>query len=366
MRLCRTLPVVAVALLASSGAFAMFRAADLVIVPVAAATTGLSGSHWKSDLEIMNVDSVNIDVEIVLLECCGTDNSVWFANMANHLGGRASDGFGHVNTALADIPPGRAVYINDVVGSSAGFGLAGVKGALLIFAYQANTLSSPPGGVPRNIVVNSRSYDSGTNTSGTAFTFGQEVPGIPWYYYLDPSKKSTGLDHLVFTGLREDASYRTAIGMINLSDRTTSLSVQLTLTGQDGTQIGVQSVTMPPLAHDQEDQAIITLFGKTLADAIQGATLDVQVPVYISGADSPAPALMAYVSRIDNVSNDAIMVEQAYTRPLPWDCVFNGNCTGLASGMSLLPSPAGVRARAEDAAAAPLPPHVRPPAPRNR
>jgi len=50
----RTLPMVLLGLLASSGAFAMFRAADLVIVPVAASIAGLNGSNWTSDIEIMN------------------------------------------------------------------------------------------------------------------------------------------------------------------------------------------------------------------------------------------------------------------------------------------------------------------------
>ncbi len=363
MRWCRTLSVAAVALLASSGAFAMFRAADLVIVPVAASIAGLNNSNWRSDIEIMNVDTVNIDVEIVLLECCGGDNSAWFADIKNHLGGRASDGFGHVDTSLADIPPGHAVYLNDVIGTS--FGLSGTKGALLIFAYQANTLMSPPGGVPKNIVVSARNYTFGTDSTGKTFTYGQHIPGIPWYFYLDPTKKSKGFDHLVFSGLREDASYRTAIGLVNISDRTTSLDVQLTLTGKDGTQIGVQSLTMSPLAHDQEDQAIINLFGKTLADAIQGATLDVQVPAYISGSASPAPALIAYLSRIDNVSNDPVYIEQSYKVPLPWDCVFNGNCTASAAALAVSPVRLGASTSAPEPAA-PATPHLRPPTPLGR
>ncbi len=362
MRWSRTLPVVAVALLASSGAFAMFRAADLVIVPVAASIAGLNGSNWRSDIEIMNVDSANIDVEIVLLECCGTDNAAWFADIKNHLGGRSSDGFGHVNTDLANIPPGRAVTINDVIGT--GFGLSNTKGALLIFAYQANTLGQQ-GGVPMNIIVNTRSYTFGTDSTGKTYTYGQQIPGIPWYIYLDPTKKGLGYDHLVFTGLREDASYRTAIGLVNVSDRLTSLDVQLTLTGKDGTQIGQQAITMSPLAHDQEDQAIINLFGKTLTDAIQGATLDVTVPLYISGAASPAPALIAYVSRIDNVSNDPVYIEQAYTKPLPWDCVFNGNCTAAAAALALNPLRLGSPSAAPEPKA-PAVPHLRPPTPRTR
>jgi len=363
MRLSRTLPILVLGSLAASGAFGMFRAADLVIVPVAASIAGLNGSNWRSDVEIINVDTVNIDVEIVLLECCGNDNSSWFSDIKNHLGGRSTDGFGHIDANLQNIPPGRAVYINDVIGTD--FALSSTKGALLIFAYQANTLASPPGGVPKNIVVNTRSYTFGTDSTGKTCTYGQQIPGFPWYYYLDPGRKSMGLDHVVFSGLREDASYRTAIGLVNISDRTTSLDVQLTLTGQDGTQIGQEMLTMPPLSHTQEDQAIINLFGKTLTDAIQGASLDVSVPLYISGADSPAPALIAYVSRIDNVSNDPIYIEQAYTRPLPWDCVFNGNCSSLATGLSMMPLQPGVQAAAQGSAV-PHGPHLRPPAPRSR
>ncbi|HVN74870.1 MAG TPA: hypothetical protein VMT19_01035 [Thermoanaerobaculaceae bacterium] len=363
MRWSRALPIMAVGVLASSGAFAMFRAADLVIVPVAASIAGLNGSNWRSDIEITNVDTVNIDVEIVLLECCGSDNTTWFANIANHLGGRSTDGFGHVDTNLADIPPGRTVYINDVIGTD--FALSNTKGALLIFAYQANTLSSPPGGVPKNIVVNTRSYTFGTDSTGKVYTYGQQIPGLPWYYYLDPGKKSMGLDHVVFSGLREDASYRTAIGLVNISDRTTSLDVLLTLTGRDGTQIAQETVVMPPLSHDQEDQAIINLFGKSLTDAIQGASLTISVPLYISGAAQPAPALISYISRIDNVSNDPIYVEQAFTKPLPWDCVFNGNCSSMATGMSLAPLQPGAQATPQ-APVPPQAPHLRPPSPRAR
>ena len=335
MKLAHALPVAAVGLLMSSGAFAMFRAANLVVVPAAASTAGLNGSNWRTDVEILNVDTVNIDVEIVILECCDTDNTAWFDDIKNHLGGRTSDGFGHVDTKLENIPPGRAVYLSDVVGT--GLGLTNVKGALLVFAYQAGTLltTTPPGGIPKNIVVNTRTYTSSTDASNKTSTYGQQIPGLPWYDYLDPGQKSKGLDHVTFTGLREDTAYRSAFGLVNISDRTTSLSVQLTLNATDGTQIAQRYFTVSPLAHYQSDQAIINFFGKALTDAIQGATLTVTVVSYLSGAEFPAPALMAYVSRVDNVSNDPIYMEQAFTQPLPWDCVFNGNCQASSSGLSM-------------------------------
>jgi hypothetical protein len=350
MRWLRTLPLVALGLLVSSGAFAMFRAADLVVVPVAAAIPGLNGSNWRTDVDIMNVDTTAIDVEIVLLQCCGLDNSAWFLNIANHLGGRKVEGFGHVDTKLAGIAPGASVRINDIIGTD--FGLTSTKGTLLIFAYQAGTLmtTNPPGGVPKLIVVNSRSYSLGTDTSGNTLTYGQEIPGLPWYDYIDVGKKARGLDHAVFQGLEEDARYRTAVGVVNMSDPQTSLDVVLTLNASDGTQIGnTQYITLSPLAMDQYDQAIINLFGQTLDAAISGATLTASMDAYISGAAVPVPALMVYCSRIDNNTNDPVYLEQSFTKELPWDCVFNGNCTSVASALGLTRSPAAA------------PTHLRPP-----
>ena len=350
MRVVRTLMLGVLGTLAASGAFAMFRAADLVIVPVGASLPGLYGSNWKTDLEIMNVDAVPIDVEIVILQCCSTDNTAWFNDITNHLGGRTEDGFGKIDAKLKDIPPGRAVDINDVVGTD--LGLTSTKGALLIFAYEASTLmqTNPPGGNPKLIIVNSRSYSYGTDSTGKPLTYGQQVPGLPWHDYIDPGKKARGLDEAVFTGLREDSAFRSAIGLVNVSDELTNIDVELTLNGQDGTQIGQQFIALPPLAHEQFDQAIINLFGKALTDQISGATLSVIVDSYTSGSLNPTPGLIAYVSRIDNNTNDPIYIEQSFTKAFPWDCIFNGNCTSVASGLKLSPTTAPA-----------VPPHLRPP-----
>ena len=350
MKSSRTLLLVVLGLLVSSGAFAMFRAADLVVVPTAGSIPGLSNSNWKTDLDIMNVDTVNVDIEIVYLQCCNNDNSSWFYNIANHLGGRKEDGFGHIDTKLENIAPGAAVHIDDIIKSD--FGLDNTKGALLVFAYEAGSLmkTTPPGGNPKLIVVNSRNYSFGTDANGKPLTYGQEVPGLPWHDYIDINQKSRGLDHAVFTGLEEDAAYRTAIGLVNISDPLTSLDVVLTLNASDGTQLGQQTVQLYPLAHDQYDQAIITLFGKTLADAITGATLTVSMDFYVSGAKAPVPALMAYCSRIDNNTNDSVYLEQTFTKAFPWDCVFNGNCASVAAGLGLSRSPVPA-----------APTHLRPP-----
>ncbi len=135
--------VVLAAMAAATQGWAMFRAADLVIVPVAASTAGLQNAVWKSDVEILNVDTVAVDVSVVLLPSGGGTNIYWYNDIENALGGRESDGFGHIDAKLKDIQPGRAVVLENVVQTVWGDGL---KGALLIWACEANTFSTttPP------------------------------------------------------------------------------------------------------------------------------------------------------------------------------------------------------------------------------
>jgi hypothetical protein len=314
--------------LAASGSMAQFRAASLVVVPAAASTAGLNNSSWHTDVDIRNVDTVPIDVEIVLLTSGNYNNYTWYADIANALGGRSDDGFGHIDEALADIAPGRVVTLNDIVKTTWG---DGQKGALLIFAYEAGTLMStdPPGGVPRNVVVTSRTYTLETDSDETPLTYGQEIPGLPWYDYIDPSQKAKGLDHVTFTGIREDADYRSNLGLVNVSDPLTTLGLTVTLAASDGTELKTITTFLEPLAHVQYDQAVRGLFGITTDDApsVVGATITVSVTTWQSTAENQTPALMAYVSRADNHTNDPVYLEQAFDLELPWDCVFNGNCS---------------------------------------
>jgi hypothetical protein len=318
---------------AAPPAQAMFRAADLVVIPAAASISGLNSSQWRTDVEIMNVDTVAVDVEVVFLECCGTDNAVWFDTITNHLGGRKEEGFGYINDSLKDIQPNRAVTISDIITPNWG---AEQKGALLFFAYEAGSLlkTTPPGGNPKRILVNARTYSVGTDASGNAVTYGQHIPGMPWYDYIDPQQKSKGLDSVLFSGIREDTAFRTDLGLVNLSDRLTSLDVTLTLFAADGTQMDQQALILPPLSHVQYDQVANTLFSVASGTPLVDATLQVAVTSYSTVAQDPTPGLIVYVSRIDNVSNDPIHIEHTFTKELPWDCVFNGNCTSTA-GLTL-------------------------------
>lgn len=337
MKLHRALLVVVLSVVTAAGASAMFRSSDLVVVPVAASTLGLQGSDWHSDIEIMNVDADPIDVIIVYLPTGNQDNRLWYQNMDHVLGGRSDDGFGKINDKLKDIPAGNAVVIEDVVKVTWG---DNEKGTLLVFGIKAGSYkqTTPIGGTPRKILVNSRTYSLSRNAEDKPLTFGQSTPGIPWYYYIDPGKKAKNLDHVVFSGIREDASYRCALGLVNISDSLTSLSVKVTLKNPDGTVLDEETVLLQPLAHTQFDKFLYSnLLNQPADKTINGGTLTVAVASYLSSAENPTPALLAYVTRTDNLTNDPVYLEQRFEPELPWDCVFNArNCpTPAASSLDV-------------------------------
>lgn len=308
-----------------------FRAADFVIVPAAAAAPGLQNAIWRTDVEIMNVDEVPVDVMVVFLPTGNIDNNYRYTNFAYHLGGRSEDGFTKVDPKLKDIQPGRSVVLENIIEAHWG---ANTVGALLFWAYKAGSFkqTNPPGGEPRKILVWSRTYNRKTAEDGSVSTFGQGIPGIPWYYYINPSKQAQGLNRVVFSGIREDASFRTNIGLVNISDRLTSLEVELTLYGADGTKLKDLGIVLNPLAHEQFDQAVKEGFFRLDRDLPFG-TLEISVKGWRSTAAEPTPALLAYVSRVDNATNDAVYLEQTFTKEFPWDCVFNGNCSGVAQAL---------------------------------
>jgi hypothetical protein len=356
MKVLRVLLAVAVVALVSSSAVAMFRASDLVIIPVAASTTGLNSSDWHTDLEIRNVDVDNIDVEISFLPTGGSNNKDWYQAIANSLGGRASDGFGHVDTKLMEIKPGFAVTLPDVVNTTWG---ANQKGALLIWAYKAGTLltTTPAGGTPRQITASSRTYTLSKNADNKSLTYGQDVPGLPWYYYVDPYKATQKLNYVVFTGIEEDASFRSSFGVVNVSDPLTSITVRITLTKEDGTEVGSEDQVFDPLAHVQYDQFLYGLFTQATTVTIANATLTIKAVEWSSTGSNPTPGFMAYVTRIDNLTNAPTYREQAFEPELPWNCIFNGlQCpTPVPTATPSSVIGLGVRSTA--------PRHLRPPVP---
>jgi len=204
-------------LLGALPAEAQFLAADLIYVPAAAHTSGEGTSEWRSDFFISNVEGdVAIDVALVFLPSGLTSNAFRFTDRSTWLGGRESDGFGNIDPLLADIPAGGTIVLRDPIGNyfldETG---AGTSGGFVIFAYEANTLEDDGTRVLKNAIVNTRVYtptvfyrpdpvNEGEFIQETG-TYGQTLPGVPWYNLADPSAHGIvrvarlldGDDHLV-------------------------------------------------------------------------------------------------------------------------------------------------------------------------
>jgi hypothetical protein len=330
---------------------ASFHASDLIYIPAVAHNEGLEGSFWRTDLYITNVDDVDIDILLVYLPSGLVNNFNVFNDRTLWLGGRSSEGVGSVNEALADIPPDGTVILEDVVGTYWPEQLAeGGLGALVIFAHEAGSLDDDGNRVFRNAVVMSRTYNQTTvyqpdpDNEGEFLevpaTFGQTVPGVPWYNLADPAAVSEELGDFSFqilTGGTENQDFRYNVGVLNASDPQTLLTVTVQpfqpsgepfLDELDNPQI--TTITMPPLSHFQWTQILRSIFG---LEDVEQVMMKVSILRWSSTSDSATPALTSYGSVIDAVTNDATTVLPSFASPFNVECMFPSEKRAIGDGM---------------------------------
>ena len=331
------------ALAVSSPAWGSFNAAELVYVPVVAHVSGANGSTWRSDVTIHNLDAaeVPVDVAILFLPSGQVDNEPRVRDRSTMLGGRESDGFGHVNEALADIPPGGSVMIRDIVGEYwEDVPAVGGSGALIVFAYEAGTLQSDGSNTPRNVVVNTRTYTLDTvlvadpDNEGEYLevpaSYGQTLPGVPWYNLADPAvvREDIDLSFQVLVGGAENDDYRYNVGVVNASDPQTRITVQLKPLQPDGTAFPsafggdlVSTVVLPPLAHVQFNQVFPSLLG--LVTELENITIQVSILAWETSSVRPIVGMTTYGSYVDNSSNDPTTVLPTFAYPYDIDCMWS-------------------------------------------
>jgi len=327
-------------LLVTAPALASFQAADLIYIPAAAQTAGTGAAVWATDLYITNVDQVAIDVAMVYLPSGLTSNGGYFVDRTFWLGGREEDGFGFINEALADIPPNGTVVLRDVVGEYwvDQAGLNGL-GGMVIFAYEADTLEDDGTRVFRNAIANARIYNDTLlwepDPDGHGFTeepasFGQSMPGVPWYNVADPAAISDERDltYMVLTGGEETDRYRYNVGLFNVSDPQTQITVALEAFQANGEPyvddegnplIALQ--TVPVLAQLQWFRAFSTLWG---LDEVESAIIKISFVAWQSSSPDPVPGFIAYGSMIDNSVNDPTTIMGAFGEPYDVECVWPG------------------------------------------
>lgn len=320
-------------------AAAQFLAADLIYLPAATHTNGEGTSRWRSDLFITNVEAdVDIDVALVYLPTGLVSNSHRFIDRSTWLGGREDDGFGFVDPLLADIPPGGTVVLEDPIGEY--FDADGEirnSGAIVIFAYEANTLEDDGTRAFKNAIVNSRVFTPFTfflpdpDNEGEFLeekgTFGQTLPGVPWYNLADSSAVGENGDFSfqLFTGAVEDRKFRYNVGILNASDPLSTINVVLKpiqgngepFLDENDNEIS-QAIIMPPLAQVQYNKVMSNLF--EIDGAPNDVTIEVRVVGWVSGSNQPIIGMTAYGTLIDNHTNDPTAILPAFAYPYNIDC----------------------------------------------
>jgi len=338
------------ALMLAIPAHAQFLAADLLYVPGAAHTDGENDSQWRTDLFITNVEQdVDVDVAIVYVRTGNVSNSQEFVDRSTWVGGTENEGFGTVDPALADIPPGGTIVLEDPIGTfwpneqgTANFG------ALIIFAYESGTLEDDGSRVLKNVIVNSRVYTPTTfyqpdpDNEGEFLevrgTYGQTLPGVPWYNLADPSAVSDEGDFSfqILSGAAADEDYRYNLGILNASDPLTSITLVIQPFKGNGEPFldendnpVLRPLTMPPTSHVQYNSVMSNLFG--LEDVPNDTTLDVSFVSWESANSMPVVGMTIYGTMIDNQTNDSTAILPAFAFPYNVDCQWSSSAEGKSA-----------------------------------
>jgi hypothetical protein len=330
--------LVVVFVLGAGQAAGQFLAADLTYLPAVTHTNGEGESRWRSDVFITNVDDVDIDIAIIYYPTGATNNSGVFEDRELWLGGREADGFGFVNPELADIPPNGTVVLSDIVAEYWAT-LDGVPqtGALVIFAYEADSLEDDGTRVYKNAIANSRVYtpfifyEEDPDNEGEFLpvngTYGMSLPAVPWYNLADPSVVGDNGDFsfLLLTGAKSDARYRYNVGILNASDPLTEITVLLQpfhgngepyLNENDSELFRV--LVLPPASHFQYNSIFRQQFG--LDEVPDDTILKVSVAQWTSGSSQPVVAMTTYGTMIDRKSQDPTAILPAFGYPYNVDC----------------------------------------------
>lgn len=279
-----------VAVMATGAMASAFRAADTVYLPVAGKLAGGNNSFFQTDVWLSNVSNSTATVWVAFAPA-GSDNS----------GAPAA-----AVRITPDLAANERREIVDFMGQVFGHtGTPAQIGQLIFFAYREGVTAAdcdPLTGNPadcRQITVEARIY---TRTAEGA-TFGQLIPGIPWYNFVSPLVTAgTNLDHAFITGIRQNVDYRTNIGLVNAS-QTSGAQIVVTLYGQNGQQIGQFTENLPPLGFVQ--RPITGMFG-----GFSGTGAWVDIRQNDTGGNDLA--FLAYGSLLDNKSNDPTYLEAQY------------------------------------------------------
>ena len=190
---------------------------------------------------------------------------------------------------------------------------------------------------PRRAASRARSWSSSRATpcprtsDNASLTFGQNDPRAAVVLLHRPrARRPRGSTTSSSPASREDASYRSSFGLVNISDPLTSLYVQGVLRRRRTARSSATSAdTVEPLAHLQYDKFLYTYFGDAEhRDDHQRHPHDLDGGSVVVDRREPDAGTDGLRARGSTTSpTTPVYLEQRFEPELPWDCVFNGlNC----------------------------------------
>ena len=250
-----------------------------MVFPIAARTTGVGTSRWVTDLTVHNLLDQSLVVGLQFFPADQT-NSL-------DLGFPDRITLGRRNTAV----------LEDVLSSVFGYH-NNIKGVLLVTVAPDFIASNPE---DAEIVAVTRTY----NAADPAGTYGQTVPSL-----LSASAVTAG--PLVATGARNDSSFRSNVGFVNISVFNPSTVHYRVLSG-NGTVLASGVRVIPTLTVTQWS---LQQLGVGAVDGPLTVELWLD-PASVSSdpCDDFANRLLGYVSKVDNGTGDAEFIYAAPTDP---------------------------------------------------
>jgi len=239
-----------------------FREDSTLYLPAAAHVDGYGGTHWRTDVELLNLSTWATDTVVVKL-------------LARDQANPAPPSKEYV------LPPKTSLRISDVLETVFGFSGA----AALRFECSSSA-----------IAVSSRTFNQ-----TAAGTYGQFVPAVP-------ASATVGAgDSVVLAQLATSASasegFRTNIGILNTSGN--SIVVVVELKGEDGTKLGERSVSLGPYEFTQMD--------KIFQGIVAGTRNNLTARLHTASAGG---SFIAYASVVDNRSGDPVFVPAQRREPM--------------------------------------------------
>lgn len=247
------------------------------LFPVVARTSGVGTAQWVSDLSIHNLMAEPVTVGIQFFP----------ENQANSFDPTFPD--------RVELGARETRVIEDVLATVFGYS-SNIKGALLV-STDADMIPGNPD--ETRILAVTRTY----NAADPNGTYGQTVPALEAQAVTEAP--------LVATGARNDARFRSNLGIVSLSI-VEEVRVHFRILGPDGAELATGVRTLPTATIRQWS------FDQLGVDRVEGA---VTVELWLDpDSISPDPCadfantLMGYVSKVDNGTGDAEFLYAAPTQ----------------------------------------------------